>query len=251
MKIAIIEDENLAAERLEQLLRELDPSVHVEARLPSVEASVQWLRQNTPDLILLDIQLADGLSFEIFEEIDVDAPIIFTTAYDDHALKAFKLNSVDYLLKPIRKEELGAALEKYRKRSAPRTIDIAALVRSLQGNTATLKKRFLIQFGEKIRKVEIGDVAYFYALEKNVFLVTKQNQKYPLNFTLDKLQEMIDEHAFFRINRKMIISFGSIQNMIPYSRSRIKVELQPPEPSGVEALVSVERTSAFKQWLDQ
>jgi two-component system, LytTR family, response regulator LytT len=251
MNAIIIEDEHLAAERLEGLLRELDPSIHVAAQLQSIEASVQWLKSHTPELIFLDIQLSDGLSFEIFDEIQVEAPIIFTTAYDEYALKAFKLNSVDYLLKPIRQEELHAALEKFRKRLTPQPIDIAALLRSLHGNSTPVKRRFLIQFGDRIKHVETHDVAYFFALDKTVFLVTKQGQKYPINLTLDRIEETVDPQSFFRINRKMIISFGSIRQMVPFTRSRIKIELQPAEPVEVEAIVSVERTASFKQWLDQ
>jgi two-component system, LytTR family, response regulator LytT len=251
MNAIIIEDEPLAAERLQELLREIDPSLRIEAHCQSIEASVTWLKTGTPDLIFLDVQLSDGLSFAIFDEVQVDAPIIFTTAYDEYALKAFKLNSIDYLLKPVRKDELRAALEKFRKGSARRTVDIATLLRSLPGGSAPAKKRFLIQFGDRIKHVETDDVAYFFALDKTVFLVTKQGQKYPLSLTLDAIEEMVDAQAFFRINRRMIISFHSIRQMVPFTRSRIRIDLQPSEPPEVEAIVSVERTASFKRWLDQ
>ena len=251
MKTIIIEDEKLAAERLEDLIREIDPSIEISTKLTSVEQSIKYLTQNKPDLIFLDIQLEDGLSFSIFENVDVDTPIVFTTAYDQYAIKAFKLNSIDYLLKPIKKDELRGALNKYKNVKSSHLMDFEEIIRSIQNREINYKKRFLIQYAQKIKKVEIDEVAYFYALEKNVFLTTLSGTTVPIDFTLDKLQEVIDPEKFFRINRKMIVSFDAIKNMIPYSRSRIKLELNPPEPKDVEALVSVERSSDFKEWMDK
>ncbi|BDQ03578.1 MAG: DNA-binding response regulator [Ignavibacterium sp.] len=251
MKTIIIEDEKLAAERLEELIKEIDSSIEISAKLTSVEQSIKYLKQNKPDLIFLDIQLEDGLSFSIFEKVDVDVPIIFTTAYDQYAIKAFKLNSIDYLLKPIKKDELREALNKYKNIKSSYLMDFEEIIRSIQNKDISYKKRFLIQYGQKIKKVEIDEVAYFYALEKNVFLTTSSGSTFPIDFTLDKLQDVIDPEKFFRINRKMIVAFSAIKNMIPYSRSRIKIELNPPEPKEVEALVSVERSSAFKEWMDK
>jgi DNA-binding LytR/AlgR family response regulator len=251
LKTIIIEDEKLAAERLEELIHEIDPSIEISAKLTSVEQSIKYLKQNKPDLIFLDIQLEDGLSFSIFEKVDVDVPIIFTTAYDQYAIKAFKLNSIDYLLKPIKKDELSEALNKYKNIKSSYLMDFEEIIRSIQNKEINYKKRFLIQYGQKIKKVEIEDVAYFYAMEKNVFVTTISGHTFPIDYTLDKLQEVIDPEKVFRINRKMIISFEAIKNMIPYSRSRIKIELAPPEPKDVEALVSVERASAFKEWMDK
>jgi DNA-binding LytR/AlgR family response regulator len=250
MNVAIIEDEKLAAERLAALLTDIDPSIAILAQLPSVEASIAWLREHTPDLLFLDIQLSDGLSFSIFDAVDVRVPVIFTTAYDQYAIKAFKLNSVDYLLKPIRKEDLRGSLQKYRDLKGAYTIDFEELLRTLHGKAA-YKQRFLVQYAQKIRKVESGDVAYFFALEKGVFLVTGQKETLPVDYTLDRLEELLDPTKFFRINSKMIVAFKAIRHMIPYSRSRIKIELEPPEPKTVEALVSVERSAAFKEWLDK
>ena len=251
MKTIIIEDEKLAAERLEELIKEIDPSIEISAKLSSVEQSIKYLKQTKPDLIFLDIQLEDGLSFSIFEKVEVDIPIIFTTAYDQYAIKAFKLNSIDYLLKPIKKEELREALRKFKNIKTLYLMDFEEIIRSIQNKEISYKKRFLIQYGQRIKKVEIDEVAYFYAMEKNVFLTTSSGNTFPIDFTLDKLQEEIDPEKFFRINRKMIVGFDTIKNMIPYSRSRIKIELNPPEPKDVEALVSVERSSAFKQWMDK
>ena len=251
MKAVIIEDEKLAAERLEELIHEIDSSIEISAILISIEQSVKWLSLNKPDLIFLDIQLEDGLSFSIFENVEIDIPIIFTTAYDQYAIKAFKLNSIDYLLKPIKKDELRESLNKFKNIKSSFLMDFEDIMRSIQQRDVSFKKRFLVQYGQKIKKVEVEEAAYFYALDKNVFLTTIQNNTYPIDYTLDKLQEVLNPEKFFRINRKMIISFSAIKNMIPYSRSRIKIELIPNEPKEVEALVSVERSSAFKEWLDK
>jgi DNA-binding LytR/AlgR family response regulator len=223
----------------------------VTAKLASVEESIKWLKKNEPDLIFLDIQLEDGLSFEIFDKVTIDVPVIFTTAYDQYAIKAFKLNSIDYLLKPIRKAELEEALNKYKNIKNSYLRDFEDVFKSIMNKEISYKKRFLVQYGQKIKKVETEEIAYFYAMEKNVFMTTYEKSNYPVNYSLDKLTEILDPEKFFRINRKMIISFDAIKNMIPFSRSRIKIELNPPAPKEVEALVSVERASSFKEWLDK
>ena len=251
MTTVIIEDEKLAQERLEDLIKQIDPSIEVAAKITSVEASVKWLKKNKPDLIFLDIQLEDGLSFKIFDKMTIDVPVIFTTAYDQYAIKAFKLNSIDYLLKPIRKTELEEALNKYKNIKTSYLRDFEDIFKSIVNKEVSYKKRFLIQYGQKIKKVEIEEIAYFYAMEKNVFMTTFEGSNYPVNYSLDKLADVIDPEKYFRINRKMIINFDAIKNMIPYSRSRIKIELNPSDPKKVEALVSVERVSSFKEWLDK
>lgn len=251
MKTIIIEDEKLAAERLEELIHEIDPSIEIVDKLTSVENSIKYLKQNKSDLIFLDIQLEDGLSFSIFDKVEIDVPIIFTTAYDQYAIKAFKLNSVDYLLKPIKKDELRESLNKYKNIKTSYLMDFEEIIKSIQSKEFSYKKRFLIQYGQKIKKVETSEIAYFYAMEKNVFLTTLNGSTFPIDYTLDKLQEAIDPENFFRINRKMIVNFNAIKNMIPFSRSRIKIELNPAAPKDVEALVSVERSSSFKEWMDK
>lgn len=251
MNTIIIEDEKLAAERLEELIKDVDSSIEISAKITSVEQSIKYLKQNKPDLIFLDIQLEDGLSFSIFEKVEVEIPIIFTTAYDQYAIKAFKFNSIDYLLKPIKKDELREALSKYKNIKSSYLMDFEEIIKGIKNKEVSYKKRFLIQYGQKIKKIEIDEAAYFYSLEKNVFITTTAGNTYPIDFTLDKLQEVIDPEKFFRVNRKMIVSFNSIKNMVPYSRSRIKIELNPPEPKDVEALVSVERSAAFKEWMDK
>lgn len=252
MKAIIIEDEKLAAERLSSIIKEVDNSIEIIAKLTSVKDSIKWLQNNKIDLIFLDIQLTDGLSFSIFEEVEAESPIIFTTAYDEYAIKAFKLNSIDYLLKPIRKDELEQALNKFKRvNNNSSIIDFRELLKTMRGEESSYKKRFLIQFGEKIKKIETEDVSYFYALEKSNFLTTKDNQTYPIDYTLDKLQELLDPDKFFRINRKMIINFNSIKNMVALSRSRIKIDLTPHPIKELDPIVSIERASDFKEWLDK
>lgn len=252
MHVAIVEDERLAADRLADLLREIDPGITIAARLESVAAAVAWLRTNRPEILFLDIQLADGLSFAIFDQVAVDAPVVFTTAYDQYALRAFRVNSIDYLLKPVRAEDLREALAKFRgmaRALRPGIPDMEELLRTMRAPEPQFKRRFLIQFGEKLRTVRIEEVAFFHALAKSVFLTTTTRQCYPVEFTLDGLAEVLDPARFFRINRKMIVGYDAIRGMVPFSRSRIKLTLEPPEPKDIEALVSVERAAAFRAWL--
>ena len=250
MEVLIVEDEPLAASRLADLLREIDPSIRVTATLDSVAGAVAWLRSHRADLLFLDIQLSDGLSFAIFDVVPVDSPVIFTTAFDQYALRAFRVNSVDYLLKPLRATDLRESLAKYRGMARALQPDMEELLRTVRSRDVEYKQRFLIQFGEKIRKVQIGEVAYFHALEKAVFLTTTGRQCYPVEYTLDALEGVLDPQKFFRINRKMIVAFDAIRSMVPYSRSRLRITLEPPEPREIEALVSVERAAAFKAWMD-
>lgn len=253
MKVLIIEDENAAARRLEKLLNEIAPDASVVDRIESVEGAVSWLQSHPkPDLILLDIHLADGSSFEIFQHIKVSSPVIFTTAYDEHALKAFKVNAIDYLLKPIKTHELAAAIEKYRQIfQAPAATDYSALaetMRQTSGQASQYMRRMLIRFSGSIRLVEVSDVAYFYSRDKITFVVLRSTGKrYPIEHPLDRLEQMLDPTVFFRLNRQFIISISSIREMHPYSKSRIKVTLDPAADS--EALVSTERSAEFKRWL--
>jgi two-component system response regulator LytT len=250
LKVVIIEDEAVAAERLAVMLQEISPGIEILARLDSVENSVQWLLNNTADLLFLDIQLSDGLCFSIFEQVAVHTPVIFTTAYDQFTIRAFKLNSIAYLLKPIRKNELEESLEKYRLLKSFFTLDIERLLENLQGKEPEYKKRFLITYGERIRKVEVSEIAWFQAMEKNVFLQTFANQSYPVDFTLDRLETMLDPAEFFRINRRFLISMNAIVNMTAWSRSRIKITLKPPPGGDEDAVVSIDRAVGFRRWLN-
>lgn len=249
MNVLIIEDEKVAADRLQKMLREVNPKIEVRAKLGSVKESVKWLREHSVELIFIDIQLSDGLSFSIFDEINISTPLIFTTAYDQYAIQAFQLNSVSYLLKPIQKEELREALEKFERLKTAFSIDFETLRAVYQGQKPEYKKRFLISIGEKLKKVEVTEIAYFYAMEKSVFCKTFEDKTLPLDYSLDNLEELLDPEKFFRINRKYIINMDAIEKMVAWSRSRIKLDLNPPVKGEEDAIVSISRSSDFKKWM--
>lgn len=251
MKVIIIEDEELAAERLEKMLVGTAPGTEVIAKLGSIKESVKWLTLNKADLIFLDIQLSDGLSFSIFEQVIINTPIIFTTAYDQYAIRAFDLNSVAYLLKPVRKNDLSEALTKYKSLKSAFSIDFENLLSSLQGNKPSYRKRFLIQVGDKFRKIEAEEVAYFYAMEKSTFLKTPEGVSYPIDISLETLVNTIDPSRFFRINRKYIVNITAIKGMFAWSRSRIKIVLNPPADEEDDTIVSIDRSSEFKAWMNK
>ncbi len=250
MNILIIEDEAIAADRLESRLKDIDPTYRVVAKLGSVASSVRWLKTHTADLIFLDIQLSDGLSFSIFDQVNVATPIIFTTAYNQYAIHAFDLNSVAYLLKPITKSDLQQSLQKLDAMKSAFSIDFEHLLATFQGEKPAYRNRFLIRLGEKFRKVEIRDIAYCYALEKDVFAKTFGNQTFPMDHSLDQLEALLDPKIFFRINRKYLVNMEAIHNMIILSRSRIKLELQPPATNEMDSVVSVNRSVDFRKWVD-
>ena len=251
MNILIVEDEALAADRLEKILKEITPDINVLAKIGSIKESVKWLMLNSADLIFLDIQLSDGLSFSIFDQVSVQTPVIFTTAYDQYAIKAFQLNSVSYLLKPIRKNELAESLQKYKSLKSAFSIDFDNLLSAIQGNKPEYRKRFLIQIADKFRKVEVEDIAFFYASDRNVFLTTLDGHSYPMDISLDSLENVIDPALFFRINRKYIVSMKSIANMFAWSRSRIKLVLKPATDDEMDTIVSIDRTADFKKWMNK
>jgi DNA-binding LytR/AlgR family response regulator len=250
MNVLIIEDEVFAAEKLADMLHEIDPKIRVLAKIGSISESTKWLMQHTADLIFLDIQLSDGISFSIFEQVTVNTPVIFTTAYDQYAIKAFQLNSIAYLLKPIRSIELAESLKKYQSLKSAFHIDFETLLANIQGREPDYKKRFLIQIGEKIRKVEVTETAYFYSLDKGIYLQTFEGKSYPVDYTLDKLETMINPASFFRINRKFLVNIESISKMVAYSRGRVKLELKPKPEDDFDTIVSIERSADFKKWLN-
>jgi DNA-binding LytR/AlgR family response regulator len=250
----IIEDEPAASRRLEKMIKEADPTMVIMGKLDSVSSSVKWFRENPPpDLVFLDINLGDGVSFNIFDEIDLHCPVIFTTAFDEYALRAFKLNSIDYLLKPIKQEELLFSIEKfkrqYRAGNPGMKENLMAMLEELKKPEDRWKKRFMVNFGEKIKAIDTQDIAYFMILEKNTFLVTLSNDSYGIGYSLEQLEEMLDPAVFYRVNRKFIVSFPCIKNMWSYSRSRVKLQLEPLPPDDV--IVSTDRSPGFKQWLDK
>jgi DNA-binding LytR/AlgR family response regulator len=251
MKVLIIEDENVAADKLEQLIHGLDPTIEIMAKIGSVKESVNWLIHHSVDLIFLDIQLSDGIGFSIFENVHLNTPIIFTTAYDQYAIKAFKLNSIAYLLKPIREKELSESLTKYKTLKSAFGIDFDRLMSQIQGKEVDYKKRFLIQIGDKIKKIDLPEIAYFYVFEKAVYLRTNTGNSYPIDYSLDSLEDLLDPDVYFRINRKYMVSIHSIANMVAYSRSRVKVELKPKADDEFDTIVSIERSTNFKKWLNR
>ena len=257
MNVFIIEDEELAVRKLTRLLQEVDSSLTLVGTAPSVRASVKWLDENkpgqpmAPDLILMDIELADGQSFEIFEQTTVTAPVIFTTSYDEYALRAFKVNSIDYLLKPIKRHELEASLEKHRKLSKESVPNVAidALVQQLRQQVAPTdyRRRFLVRHLSQWVPVEVSEISYFNSEAGVSLFRTRTNQKFTLDYTLDELEEMLDPAQFFRANRQYIVSVGSVQQIHPYFNNKLKLTLKPTTED--EVLVSRERATDFKKWM--
>lgn len=231
------------------MIGEIHPEMEVVDILDSIAAAVQWFRKHpAPDLAFFDIHLADGLSFEIFRETNVACPVIFTTAYDQYAIRAFKVNSIDYLLKPVKKEELAGAIRKFMQlqKSAP-VIDLEALASLINRPVKEYLKRIMIRIGQHLKVFEIKDIAYFYIEEKILFAKTFKGDRYPVDFSLDELEDMLDPGRFFRINRAFIISFESIDTMVSYSKSRIKVILKPS--CSEESISSTDRSPLFRDWL--
>jgi len=256
MKILIVEDEVLAAERLADMLAEYDPStIEVVDRLDSIQDVVRFFKSgNIVDLVLLDIQLSDGKSFEIFNHINIDVPIIFTTAYDQYALEAFKLHSIDYLLKPIQYEDLVRALEKLKKLSSPvarlSESEIIALKAILSQTQPPYKQRLLIKSGNKLQYRPVESAAYFFADGKTVYMVEKNdNRKRMLDHTLEELERMLDPAYFFRISRKFIINFEAVTEIKGLISSKLEVKLS--QPCEHDLSVSRERAHEFKAWLDR
>lgn len=252
MRLLIIEDEPLAAKRLESLMKELVPEAVVLTSIDTVKKAVAWLTSNTaPDLILMDIQLADGISFSIFEQCKVNAPVIFTTAFDSYAIKAFKVNSIDYLLKPVDKDELSGAITKFRQiATVPDTkILLDNIGHAMQMLTRRFKARFVIKVGEHLRTIEIDDIQYFFSQEKTTFCLTRERRKLILDYTLDQLEEMVDPSLFFRINRKYLVSAESFTDIISHTNSRLKLKLKGDVED--DAVVARERVQDFKNWLDR
>ncbi len=244
----IVEDEQAAARRLERMLQQEE--LDCLAKLSSVEEAKAWFKNNeAPELIFLDIQLGDGLSFEIFNEITLSSPIIFTTAYDEYALKAFKLNSIDYLLKPIDKYELQSAIAQFRSQQKSQSIDLHQLQEFLKTQTKTqnYKERFSVMVGKNLKSFTTDDIEVFYSEDKASHLLTKDGRSYLVDASLDQLEEELDPNTFFRISRKYIVKHAAIQSIISYSNSRLKVELKAKFDGLL--IVSRERVKGFKAWL--
>ncbi len=250
MKVIIIEDEKLSAEYLGNLLKRIDASIEVVAMFDSVKKSVEALKKEPEvDLLFLDIHLADGLSFEIFSKIAIDTPVVFTTAYDEYAIKAFKLNSVDYLLKPIGKGDLHLAIEKFKKLNFKQHTMLESITNVYHQLNKQYKTRFMVKLGESIVSVKTDDIIHFVAEDGITILVTKDKKRYAIDYTLEQLTDFISPIDFFRMNRKVIISINAVQKVNTYFNSRYKInsELLSDETS----IVSRERVNDFKAWLDK
>lgn len=245
MTAIIIEDEPLAIMELEHILKEMAPELKILARLDSVREGVAWLRENQPDLIFSDIHLGDGQSFDIFRQVEVKAPVIFITAYDEYALEAFKSQGVAYILKPFDREEIRQALDKIENwfgKESPATT---------QASRATWQERFLVHIGARIKSVPVTEVAYFMADGKYLMLYSFEGAGYIVDQTIGGVEGHLNPKCFFRINRKFIVNYDAIKDMIRYSNSRIKVVLLPAPPENIEAIVSADRIREFKEWLNR
>lgn len=251
MNVIIIEDEKPSARRLKRMLANLN--VEANTMLHSVEEALQWFEINAhPDLIFLDIQLSDGLSFEIFEAIDIQSAIIFTTAYDEYALQAFKLNSIDYLLKPIDPDELEKAIDKYKSRVPTNeavTIDFNDIKKLLINPIErTYKKRFSVKVGQHLKLIGVEDIECFYSENKGTYLHTVSGRDYLIDLTLDQLEQEIEPEIFYRVSRKYIVNIKSIKDMVSYTNSRIQIKLNNHDATDI--IVARERVKLFKQWLE-
>lgn len=250
MNVLIVEDEKIFANNLELLLKEIDDSINILAKTGSVKNTIEWLKNYTCDLIFMDIHLSDGICFEIFDNIKTDIPVVFITSFNQYAIKAFKVNSIDYLLKPINTEELKQSLSKFRKLTsfAP-SHNLSEIFKNILNKEQEYKQRFIVNIADKLFTINCVDIAYFYVLEKGIFCCTFPEKNYPMDQTLDKIELQLDPEKFFRVNRQFIININAIKAMSTLSRGRILVSLQPKAPEDV--FVSLSRINSFKQWLDK
>lgn len=255
MKVLIIEDEKPAAEKLELLLKRYDPDIQILTQIVTVEKSIEYLSANQEniDLIFLDIQLTDGLSFDIFKSVKVEKPIIFTTAFNEYAIDAFKLNSIDYLLKPLSYESLVTAMEKIKslQNNLPQekyqsNISLDQIAKLISGKTENYKTRYLVKIGEHIKSISTEDICFFYAEGRTVFIITNENRKFIVDNTLEELTNQLNPEKFFRANRSFIINFDHITDVVVYSTSRLRVKF--PHEFEKEIIVSREKVSEFKVW---
>ncbi len=259
MRYILIEDEQIAANRLKKLVQGLRPNYEYVTTLDSVEAATISLAALKFDLLFMDIQLADGLSFEIFDEISMKKPVIFTTAYDQYAIRAFKTNGVDYLLKPIDEDELEAAIVKfesqYISRKAPENQgqpDISQEIKKVidaVNQKEGYKERFVIKIGDHLKSIPVTDIHLFYSQEKTTFILSKEGRTFIIDFPLDRLVELVDPKKYFRISRKYIVCMDAIDDILAFSNSRLKLKIKDYQDENI--IVARERVQEFKQWLDQ
>jgi two-component system response regulator LytT len=257
MKILIVEDEDLAVKKLQKTLAAIDDQATIVGVTDSIQSTIDWIQTHpAPELILMDIELADGQSFEIFKRVEVTSPVIFTTSYDEHALKAFKVNSVDYLLKPVQKEELESALNKYKNtvnrlnsKQEQQEFNIESLVKELKSKLQPkeFRKRFLVKLAQKLVSIDVEEIAYFFSDGRLNFFKTFDNKKFVLDYTMDELEDMLDTDKYFRISRAFYISVESVDQIHEYFGNRLLINLKPAVDK--EAIVSREKVSDFKKWM--
>lgn len=251
MKILIIEDESINANRLKRLLEELEPDCEILEIIDTVQGAITWLKTNDiPDLITMDIRLADGISFSIFEEVKITCPIIFTTAYDEYAVRAFKVNSIDYLMKPIEKTELEQALKKFKSVSKVKnnTEDIGAILKGFL-NKPSFRLRFLVTYRDGYKSIDVADIDFVYSEFKTSHLFLKNGTIIPIPQTMEELEEELDPDVFFRANRQFFIRAESIKSIANYFNAKLKIQLKAdPER---EVIISREKAPFFKQWMDR
>ena len=254
LKILIVEDETPAAEKLERYLQKFNPAIQVIEKLGTVKETVTWLQSNQSeiDLIFMDIQLHDGLSFQIFQQVEVQKPVIFITAYDEFALEAFKVNSIDYLLKPITFTDLSNSLRKLESLRSQLQWDPAKTDQIIKALTESpvknFKTRFMVKLGDHIRSITTDQISFFYADGRDVYLVTNQLRKFIIDYTLEGLEEVLDHKVFYRLNRSYIVNISAIQDVVVYSNSRLKIALAVKWEN--EIIVSREKVGDFKEWFD-
>ncbi len=252
MQVLILEDEEQALNRLQKIILKVIPDAVLAGSNATVEGAVNWLQHNPmPGLIFMDIQLADGNSFQVFNKVKITCPVIFTTAYEDYALQAFKVNSIDYLLKPIDESDVKKAVDKLILLQSTRsfTVDYSEILKTIQLPKINYKDRFIIKLGDTIKSIRIADIAYFFTENKSNFVCTNEGKRFPLDFNLDQIEQMLNPKNFFRINRQYIIGHHAIEEMKAHTRSRIIVKLTPRPKS--DTVVAVDRALEFRNWLSE
>ena len=250
IKVLLIEDEQPAAEKLAMLLERSPYEIEILHTCPSVEQSIDWLNEHKADLIFCDIHLSDGNAFEIFERVPTETPVIFTTAYDQYAIEAFKQNSIDYLLKPIDEDDLVKSLEKFQKRilSPLQQIDLLEWISNFGQKTTSYKRRYLVRIGNRLESIKVADISYFYSQNKQSYLVTKEDKKFPVDQSLSQIIEELDPAVFLQVSRKIVLCIDCIQNINRVSKRIIILKVTPAPP--FEIIVPEEKLGALKKWLN-
>lgn len=252
MKILILEDEEQALNRLQKIITAVMADAEIVGRGTSITEALNWFHTNPmPDLVFMDIQLSDGNSFQIFNSVKIACPVIFTTAYESYTMQAFKVNSVDYLLKPIDEADVKRAIEKLKllQSSGSFSVDYTEILKAIQQPAKKYKDRFIIKLGDTIKSILVTDIAYFYTENKTNFVCTNDGRRFPVDFNLDQVEEMLNPRIFFRINRQFIIGHHAIEEMKAHTRSRINVKLSPP--TRLDTIVAIDRAHDFRDWLSE